>query len=53
MFGFGGGRQDVFEPERDTYWGAEEYWVSEGAPTRITRRKCPSSRIRSPRSRWA
>src|ERR671912_785856 len=35
IFGFGGGRVDVFEPERDIYWGAEEKWVSEGAETRI------------------
>jgi catalase-peroxidase len=33
-FGFGGGRRDVFEPERDIYWGAEEKWV-EAAETRI------------------
>ena len=26
-FGFGGGRADVFEAERDIYWGAEEKWV--------------------------
>ena len=30
VFGFGGGRKDVFEPERDIYWGAEEQWVNEG-----------------------
>jgi catalase-peroxidase len=35
IFGFGGGRPDVFEPERDIYWGAEEKWVSEGVETRI------------------
>ena len=35
IFGFGGGRQDVFEPERDIYWGAEEKWVNEGSETRI------------------
>ncbi len=35
VFGFGGGRKDVFEPEKDIYWGAEEKWVSEGAETRI------------------
>ena len=29
------GAPDVFEPERDVYWGAEEKWVSEGAETRI------------------
>ena len=34
VFGFGGGRPDVFEPERDVYWGAEEKWVSEGVETR-------------------
>ena len=35
VFGFGGGRADVFEPERDTYWGAEELWVNQGVETRI------------------
>jgi catalase-peroxidase len=35
VFGFGGGRKDVYEAERDIYWGAEEKWVSEGAETRI------------------
>jgi len=34
IFGFGGGRPDVFEPERDIYWGAEEKWV-EASETRI------------------
>jgi len=27
VFGFGGGRADVFEPERDIYWGTEEEWL--------------------------
>ena len=35
IFGFGGGRKDIYEPERDVYWGAEEKWVSDGAETRI------------------
>jgi catalase-peroxidase len=35
VFGFGGGRADVFEPERDIYWGAEEKWVNEGVQTRL------------------
>ncbi len=26
-FGFGGGRADVWEPEKDIYWGTEEQWV--------------------------
>jgi catalase-peroxidase len=27
VFGFGGGRQDDYEPEKDVYWGTEEEWV--------------------------
>ncbi|KEO88517.1 hydroperoxidase [Erythrobacter longus] len=34
VFGFGGGRSDVFEPEM-VYWGTEEQWVDQGAETRI------------------
>ena len=26
-FGFGGGRQDVWEPDQDVYWGAEKTWL--------------------------
>ena len=26
-FGFGGGREDVWEPEEDIYWGAEGEWL--------------------------
>jgi catalase-peroxidase len=29
VFGFGGGRADVFEPEKDIYWGTEEEWLGE------------------------
>jgi len=35
-FGFGGGREDIYEPERDIYWGTEEQWVGQkGNKTRI------------------
>ncbi len=34
VFGFGGGRKDVFDPET-VYWGTEEIWVDQGAETRI------------------
>src|SRR6476660_4504751 len=34
IFGFGGGRQDVYQAERDIYWGAEQKWV-DAAETRI------------------
>ena len=27
-FGFGGGREDVWEPEEDIYWGAETEWLA-------------------------
>jgi catalase-peroxidase len=27
-FGFGGGRADIWEPEDDIYWGAEEQWLA-------------------------
>jgi catalase-peroxidase len=26
-FGFGGGREDVWEPDQDVYWGAENIWL--------------------------
>ncbi|HEX8623407.1 MAG TPA: catalase/peroxidase HPI [Allosphingosinicella sp.] len=36
VFGFGGGRVDVWEPEKDIYWGTEEFWVGhEENKTRI------------------
>ena len=36
VFGFGGGRRDIFEPEKDVYWGTEEQWVGQqGNQTRI------------------
>ncbi len=28
-FGFAGGREDVWEPELDVYWGAEKKWLSD------------------------
>ena len=34
-FGFGGGREDVFEPQQDIYWGTEEEWVGQGAKPRM------------------
>jgi catalase-peroxidase len=33
-FGFGGGREDVWEPDHDVYWGAEKAWL--GADTRYS-----------------
>src|SRR6202040_3884397 len=28
-FGFGGGREDVWEPEGDLYWGSEDKWLED------------------------
>jgi catalase-peroxidase len=28
-FGFGGGREDIWEPEKDVYWGAESEWLAD------------------------
>jgi catalase-peroxidase len=28
-FGFGGGREDVWEPEEDVYWGSETTWLGD------------------------
>ena len=28
-FGFGGGREDVWEPELDIYWGSEDEWLGD------------------------
>ncbi len=28
-FGFAGGREDVYEPNMDVYWGAEEKWLAD------------------------
>jgi catalase-peroxidase len=29
IFGFGGGRADVWEPDQDVYWGAEKVWLED------------------------
>jgi catalase-peroxidase len=29
IFGFGGGRVDIWEPEKDTYWGSEDKWLGD------------------------
>jgi catalase-peroxidase len=32
-FGFAGGREDVWEPEEDVYWGAEDKWLGDSRHT--------------------
>ncbi len=28
-FGFGGGREDIWEPQKDIYWGSEKEWLGD------------------------
>jgi catalase-peroxidase len=28
-FGFAGGREDIWEPDQDTYWGSEDEWLGD------------------------
>jgi catalase-peroxidase len=28
-FGFGGGREDIWEPEKEVYWGSEDKWLDD------------------------
>ena len=32
-FGFAGGREDVYEPEEDIYWGSEDTWLGDARYT--------------------
>ncbi len=32
-FGFAGGREDIWEPEEDTYWGTESEWLGDNRYT--------------------
>jgi catalase (peroxidase I) len=47
-FGFGGGREDIWEPEEDIYWGPEGKWLGTSATAATV-----SSTILSAPFRWA
>jgi len=32
-FGFGGGREDIWEPQEDIYWGSEDTWLGDNRYT--------------------
>ena len=36
-FGFGGGREDIWEPDEDVYWGPEGEWLADQRHTRDRR----------------
>ena len=46
-FGFAGGREDVWEPQEDIYWGPESEWLGDSGTPVIA-----NSRILSPPFRW-
>ena len=58
-FGFGGGREDVWEPDQDVYWGAETTWLGGDSLRRFEatsaylRRRDGSARPREPARRRA
>jgi catalase-peroxidase len=45
-FGFGGGREDIWEPPQDVYWGSETTWV--GAKNYIDRRYSGERTLENP-----
>jgi catalase-peroxidase len=53
-FGFAFGREDVWHPEKDIYWGEEKEWLapSDNRYGDLADAK-PRSRTRWRRSRWA
>lgn len=40
-FGFGGGREDIWEPEKDIYWGSEKEWLED-------KRHTPEGKLEKP-----
>ena len=52
-FGFSFGREDIWHPEKDTYWGAEREWLAPSERTLCRRRPPPPWKTRWPPCRWA
>jgi catalase-peroxidase len=40
-FGFAGGREDVWEPQEDVYWGSETKWLGDGRYTKERELEAP------------
>ena len=48
-FGFGGGREDIWEPEEDIYWGSEDQWlIASNDPTNLMNRYSDARRLENP-----
>jgi catalase-peroxidase len=53
-FGFGFGREDIWHPEKDIYWGSEKEWLAPSDnPLRPSTPAARRSKTRWPRCRWA
>jgi catalase-peroxidase len=52
-FGFAAGREDVWEPDMDVYWGAREAWLGGDERTAHLAAREAWPRTRWPRCRWA
>ncbi len=44
-FGFGGGREDIWEPEKDVYWGGESKWLDDRRHTGERRLENPLAAV--------
>ncbi len=48
-FGFGGGREDIWEPEEDVYWGSEDVWlIASNDPTNLNNRYSDARQLENP-----
>ena len=46
-FGFGGGREDIWEPEQDIYWGSESKWLGDKRYSGARGLECPGDHEQS------
>ena len=51
-FGFGGGREDIYQPEEDIYWGAEKEWLAPVINPRAVTPVTGNLKIHWPLFRW-
>ena len=52
-FGFGFGREDIWHPEKDTYWGSEKEWLAPRVREQPLLWRTAIWKTRWPPCRWA
>jgi catalase-peroxidase len=52
-FGFGFGREDIWHPEKDVYWGAEKEWLARRTNAMAMSPRLRRWKTRSRPCRWA